>query len=89
MLTLCKGKEMDQRQSYSHGLLYSVAPEHFSNLHLNDESRLSELDWDKHDSWFAEASYAQATLSLLQITAAKWGIATLKTVVDLLHSLKR
>jgi hypothetical protein len=65
---------MEHQQSYSHGLLYSVAPEDFSQLHLNDESRLDELDWDEYGSQSRKESFAAAVLSLLKKTAAKWGL---------------
>ncbi len=35
-------------QSFSHGLLYSVAPEDLSKLHLKDED--NGFEWEEQDS---------------------------------------
>ena len=37
-------------QSFSHGLLYSVAPENLSELHLLDENTADEFEWEKQES---------------------------------------
>ncbi len=37
-------------QSFSHGLLYSVAPENLSELHLKDEEAPDDFEWEKRDS---------------------------------------
>jgi hypothetical protein len=37
-------------QSFSHGLLYSVAPENFSELHLQDETKENEFEWEEQES---------------------------------------
>ncbi len=37
-------------QSFSHGLLYSVAPENLSELHLQDESANGNFEWEEQDS---------------------------------------
>lgn len=68
---------MEQQQSFSPGLLYSVAPENFSQLHLQDEARADEFEWDEYDSQFASGSFSRAILSFLKITAAKWGVTRL------------
>lgn len=68
---------MEQQQTFSPGLLYSVAPENFSELHLQDETRLDEFDWDEHESQFAEDSVGKVVLSFLKISAAKWGLVKL------------
>lgn len=61
---------MEQQQSFSHGLLYSVDPGMVSELHLNDDAHLEELDWDeKH-----EASWYDALQNFLAVTAKKWGL---------------
>ena len=64
-----------QQQSFSHGLLYSVAPENFSELHLHDEVRLDEFDWEEYEAQLAGDSFAQIMFSFLKITAVKWGLA--------------
>lgn len=68
---------MEQQQTFSPGLLYSVAPENFSELHLQDETRVDEFDWDEYESQFAEDSFGQVVLSFLKISAAKWGLVKL------------
>jgi hypothetical protein len=37
-------------QSFSHGLLYSVAPENLSELHLRDEEAADGFEWEKQES---------------------------------------
>lgn len=65
---------MEQQQSFSHGLLYSVAPENFSALHLRNEDKLDGFDWDEHESQLEGESFAHALYSILKITAVKWGL---------------
>ena len=65
---------MEQQQFISPGLLYSIAPENFSELHLNDESQVDTFDWTAHESELTGDSFARAVFSFLRITASKWGI---------------
>jgi hypothetical protein len=65
---------MEHQQSFSPGLLYSVAPEDFPQLHLNDESHLDELDWDENRTQAGDGTYIGAVLAFLKVTAAKWGL---------------
>jgi len=65
---------MEQQQSFSHGLLYSVAPENFANLHLHDEADADGFDWAEQESQYAGDSFTRIVLSFLRITAAKWGL---------------
>jgi len=64
---------MEHHQSFSPGLLYSVAPEDFPQLHLNDESRLDDLDWDENRTQSGDVSFSKNVLTFLKVTAAKWG----------------
>lgn len=41
---------MEHHQSFSPGLLYSVAPENFSELHLQDEEKVDAFEWEEHES---------------------------------------
>jgi len=66
---------MEQQQSFSHGLLYSVAPENFSELHLHEKGALDEFDWEAYESQFEDDSFVQIVFGFLKITAEKWGIA--------------
>ncbi len=68
---------MDKQQSYSHGLLYSVAPEYLFSLHLLDEEGMDDFDWQEYESQFKGDSLAQVVLNFLRITAVKWGITKL------------
>lgn len=68
---------MEQQQTFSPGLLYSVAPESFSELHLQDEARLDEFDWEEYESQLAGDSFARGVLTFLKISAAKWGLVRL------------
>jgi hypothetical protein len=54
---------MEHHQSFSPGLLYSVAPEDFPQLHLNDESHLA-----------GDETYTDVVLTFLKVTATKWGL---------------
>ena len=63
---------MEHHQSFSPGLLYSVAPEDFPQLHLNDESRLDDLDWDENRTQSGDVSFSKNVLAFLKVTAAKW-----------------
>jgi hypothetical protein len=63
-----------EQQLYSHGLLYSVAPESFSNLHLHDDADVDGFDWEEHESDNSGDSFTHVVFSLLKITAAKWGL---------------
>ncbi len=57
---------MEKQQSYSHGLLYSVAPENFSSLHLNDEVGKDEFDWEAYDAEYKGKSLAQMVFDFLK-----------------------
>lgn len=37
-------------QQFSPGLLYSVAPENFSELHLQDEVKIEPFEWEQQKS---------------------------------------
>lgn len=37
-------------QQFSPGLLYSVAPENFSELHLQDEAKEDAFEWEEQES---------------------------------------
>ncbi len=66
---------MEQSQPFSHGLLYSVSPENFPSLHLQDEEKMAGFDWEAYESEFSSDSIAEAILSLLKKTAVHWGLA--------------
>jgi hypothetical protein len=56
-------------QSFSHGLLYSVAPENFSELHLQDETTVNDFEWEEQES--AISSLILAALAFLKNLAAR------------------
>lgn len=62
---------MEKQQSFSHGLLYSVAPENFSALHLHEKDRLDEFDWQAYESQLVGDSFAQSILGLLKRAVSK------------------
>jgi hypothetical protein len=68
---------MEERPAFSHGLLYSVAPENFPTLHLNDDARQNEFDWEAYETGQEGDSYVQIAFNLLKITAIKWGLTKL------------
>ena len=68
---------MEPQHSFSPGLLYSVAPENFSQLHLQEEARGDEFERNEGVPQFEDDSFSQSILSFLRVTAAKWGVAKL------------
>ena len=68
---------MENRKSYSHGLLYSMEPDSLSSLHLNDEEGMSAFDWKAYEAGLAGGSAMRVIFSLLKTTAANWGIIKL------------
>lgn len=60
---------MEQQQLFSPGLLYSVAPENFSELHLHDEVKEDAFEWEEHES--AICSLMQTVLSFFKKPAAR------------------
>jgi hypothetical protein len=61
---------MNDQQTYSHGLLYSVAPEDFSTLHLNDGDGKDVFDWNSYEA----GSLGPGACDVLKTTAIKWGL---------------
>lgn len=57
---------MGNQQPFSHGLLYSVAPEDFSKLHLRDEDEQGGFDWEVSESRVAGSSFVAAMLDFLR-----------------------
>lgn len=68
---------MNTQQSYSHGLLYSVAPDDFSTLHLLDEYGKDEFDWEAYKTEHEGESFVRVVLNFLRTTAVMWGIIKL------------
>ena len=68
---------MKNQQSFSHGLLYSVAPSNISSLHLNDEVGKDTFDWEAYEAEYKGNSLARAVLNFLKTTAVSWGIIKL------------
>jgi hypothetical protein len=56
-------------RSFSHGLLYSVAPENFSELHLQDETMADEFEWEEQES--ALHALIQIALALFKKPVAR------------------
>jgi len=65
---------MEKQQAYSSGLLYSVAPDSFSSLHLQDHDGKDEFDWEAYETELSADSLVQVILSFLKTTAASWNI---------------
>jgi hypothetical protein len=63
-----------EQQYFSHGLLYSVPPESFSSLHLQEEERVDDFDWGEYESQLSGDSIPKVILSFLKQTAIHWGI---------------
>ncbi len=65
---------MNNQQTYSHGLLYSVAPDQFSALHLNAEEKNDEFDWGAYEAELKGESLVEVVLSFMKTTAVMWGL---------------
>ena len=65
---------MEQQKQFSHGLLYSVPPENFKSLHLQDEGGLNEFEWSGFKSRLSVDSMASSIRAFLKKTASDWGI---------------
>lgn len=61
---------MEHQQHFSHGLLYSVSPEDFQSLHLQDEERMSGFTWEEFKPGIAENQTAKFVISMLKKAAA-------------------
>ena len=57
---------MEKQKPFSHGLLYSVSPENFSSLHLQDEGRTGEFEWGEFKTIFSFATMTKCLLSFLK-----------------------
>lgn len=57
---------MNNQHSFSPSLLYSVAPESFSTLHLRDD-KADEFDWGANES----DSFVQVVLDFLRTVARR------------------
>ena len=57
---------MKNQQAFSHGLLYSIAPENLSTLHLHDEDGSDDFDWGAYESQLSGHSFVQVVLNFLQ-----------------------
>lgn len=68
---------MEKQQSYSHGLLYSVAPNNFSFLHLRDEDGKDTFDWEAYKYNCEDDSFMQVIINFLKTTAVNWGFIKL------------
>jgi len=55
---------MDNQQTFSHGLLYSIEPEDLAQLHLNDESGQGDFEWDEYGM--------QAALDFMKLATNKF-----------------
>jgi hypothetical protein len=57
---------MNNQQTVPHGLLYSVAPEHFAQLHISDDTFGDEFDWEESTSQYEGESLASDVLGFLK-----------------------
>jgi hypothetical protein len=64
---------MDQQQSFSHGLLYSISPDNISHVH--EDTKVDNFDWQAYEDQYAGDSAAHIILSFMKITAVKWGLS--------------
>lgn len=68
---------MYKKQSYSHGLLYSVAPSNFSSLHLHDVDGKDSVDWQAYKFQYEGDTFVETVFHFLKTTAENWGIVEL------------
>jgi hypothetical protein len=65
---------MEHQQSFSSGLLYSVSPENFANLHLQDETERDGFEWQEYERQYRGDSFQKIIFAMLKLTATKWGL---------------
>lgn len=61
---------MEQQKTFSHGLLYSVPPQNFSSLHLEEERGRDEFEWEGLKANFSGKSIARKILPFLRKAAS-------------------
>jgi hypothetical protein len=57
---------MEKQQLYSHSLLYSVAPNNFSFLHLRDADGKDTFDWEAYKSQYEDISLVLIVINLVK-----------------------
>ena len=62
---------MNIPQIIPHGLLFSIAPEHFAQLHVGDDSFGEAFDWDESDNQYEGESLANNVLEFLKELGTK------------------
>jgi hypothetical protein len=65
---------MTNQQNYSHGLLYSVEPNDFASLHLNEDQSKDKFNWDAYEADYTGESVVMTLLGFLKTTAINWGL---------------
>jgi len=68
---------MTNQQNYSHGLLYSVEPNDFASLHLNEDQSKDKFNWEAYEAEYAGESFVMTLLIFLKTTAINWGLIKL------------
>jgi hypothetical protein len=62
---------INNQQSVPYSLLYSVAPEQFSHLHLSNDAVGDEFEWDESENQYEGESLASNVLEFLKELAAE------------------
>jgi hypothetical protein len=62
---------MNNQPIIPHGLLYSIAPEFFSQLHISSDSFDNEFDWDESENQYIGESLASNVLDFLKEIGTK------------------
>ena len=57
---------MRRQQNIPHGLLYSLGPSQFAQLHIGDDLAGDEFDWDESVSQYEGESLANEMLGFLK-----------------------
>ena len=68
---------MCKQQSYSHSLLFSVAPSFFHSLHLQEVDGKGSFDWQAYKSQCEDDTFVEVVINFLKTTAHNWGIIKL------------
>ena len=68
---------MKSQPSFSHGLLYSVAPGSLSSLHLIDEVGKNDFDWESYEADYNDNSLISIVFNLIKTTGVSWGLIKL------------
>jgi len=57
---------MENQQHYSHGLLFSVAPDSFPSLNLRYHNAKDSIDWEAYKFQYENDSFLQSVMNFFR-----------------------